>query len=513
MSGAYYTPDFIVKHIVEKTLGPLISKRKSDDFLSLRIIDTAMGSGHFLAGALDYLVAKYREKWSEERNDDLDESITSTSRKILESCIFGVDINPRAVKLAKMSLWLITAEKGLKLEQLDDQLKVGDSIVSNFKGYEKNFSYAKEFPKMSFDAVIGNPPWISFLGKHKANSFSEEYIQHVVSKYNLDTNRPNMYEAFIRLGLELIKCKKSARLGLIVPDRFGFNQQFAGLRENIISNFRLESVTYKMPFEGIIADTGVFVISNETPSSTFEGTQYPEEAIEIKIESVKNDNLFAFNVAASSAYDFDKLKSESVELVEGGICKSFVGLIAKSGSVQKDRSSKNDIELLKGRDISRFALVGTHYFNFKKENMVGGTQDVQKLSQKEKIILRKTGDSIQANLVTKGQFIEQSLYALYDFNKLDPRVLVCYLNSNLLTEYYLNFLCTNKDSTPQLKKIHLDVAPIPLNFLLKNSEILIELYKKIFDDGFNEKNQAQLNKIFDKYFNRPQTNEKQKVAS
>ena len=513
MSGSYYTPDFIVKYIVEKTLSPLTHKKSSDELLKLKVIDTAMGSGHFLVGALEYLVTVYRERWAEENHDDLTESITSTSRRILDACIYGVDLNPRAVKLAKMSMWLITAEKGLKLERLEDQLKSGDSLVSNLKGYEHNFSFKEAFPKILFDAVIGNPPWISFLGRHKAKSFTDEYVNHVVSKYSLDTNRPNIYEAFIRLGLNLIKNKPASRFGVIVPDRLGLNQQFGELRKNILEEYRLESVTYKMPFEGIIADTGIFIISNELPRETFEGTLYPESPLTVNIKSIKNDPLFAFNFANSTGYNFEKLKAESVELVNGGLSKSFVGLIAKSGSVQKTRTSKNEIELLKGRDISRFSVLSSHFFNFKKENMVGGTQDVGKLSQKNKILLRKTGDFIQATLAKDGQFIEQSLYALYDFKGIDPILLVCYLNSNLLTNYYLSYLCTNKDSTPQLKKIHLDVIPVPVKFLNKHSEALTTIYKKIMKEGFSEVNQKALNKIFDRFLSRSDSQKTEKIAS
>ena len=169
-SGSYYTPNHIVDHIVEKTLGPICrriddalqaqlaqaeanikgtrnSKREAlqkqidklqadfdDRILALGVCDPAMGSGHFLLRVCQYLAEEVATNphTSDPRADQLagDEStLTYWKRRIVEHCIYGVDINPVAVELAKLALWLETAAVDRPLTFLDHHLRCGNSIV------------------------------------------------------------------------------------------------------------------------------------------------------------------------------------------------------------------------------------------------------------------------------------------------------------------------------------------------------------------------------------------------
>lgn len=133
-TGSYYTPQFIVEYIVENTLGPLVEEAESaEDILRLNVLDPAMGSGHFLVEATDYLARKLLER--EAQREVLDEDtrdeddLTRLKRLVVERCIFGVDLNPLAVELAKLSLWLDTVAKGQPLSFLDHHLRIGDSLI------------------------------------------------------------------------------------------------------------------------------------------------------------------------------------------------------------------------------------------------------------------------------------------------------------------------------------------------------------------------------------------------
>jgi hypothetical protein len=132
-TGAYYTPDYIVKYIVEQTLAPLLQDieerepvksalalgRQDNSFaeeaLKLNICDPAMGSGHFLVEATvflaDHLVyhptTKFQAEFQKGRSQEQAE-ISHWRRQVVEACVYGVDLNPLAVELAKLSLWLTT---------------------------------------------------------------------------------------------------------------------------------------------------------------------------------------------------------------------------------------------------------------------------------------------------------------------------------------------------------------------------------------------------------------------
>ena len=131
-TGSYYTPDYIVRYIVENTLGPLCEGKTVDEILSLKILDPATGSGHFLVGVVDYLAeelithpdaAHMTETASEETE------LAYWRRRVVESCVYGVDLNPMAVELAKLSLWLHTVAKGEPLSFLDHHIRCGNSLI------------------------------------------------------------------------------------------------------------------------------------------------------------------------------------------------------------------------------------------------------------------------------------------------------------------------------------------------------------------------------------------------
>jgi len=125
-TGSYYTPDYIVNYIVEKTLKPVIDKMKTPkELLSLKILDPSMGSGHFLVGAIDYIGRRCVEMAGE--TSELSEK--DYQRLAVEQCIYGVDLNPLAVELAKLSLWLHTIAKNKPISFLDHHLKVGNSLI------------------------------------------------------------------------------------------------------------------------------------------------------------------------------------------------------------------------------------------------------------------------------------------------------------------------------------------------------------------------------------------------
>jgi hypothetical protein len=166
-TGSYYTPDYIVKYIVENTLEPLVrekidgwqgriatletkvkaargenrqllekelestQKGLTDEILSLKVLDPAMGSGHFLVRATEYLAEELATNPNipPPSRDGAIEDIDYWKRRVVEHCIYGVDINPLAIELAKVSLWLSTVAKNKPLSFLDHHLRCGNSLL------------------------------------------------------------------------------------------------------------------------------------------------------------------------------------------------------------------------------------------------------------------------------------------------------------------------------------------------------------------------------------------------
>ena len=131
-TGSYYTPDYIVRYIVENTLAPLCESKTVDEILSLKILDPATGSGHFLVGVVDYLAEElitHPDAPYITETTDAETELAYWRRRVVESCVYGVDLNPMAVELAKLSLWLHTVAKGEPLSFLDHHIRCGNSLI------------------------------------------------------------------------------------------------------------------------------------------------------------------------------------------------------------------------------------------------------------------------------------------------------------------------------------------------------------------------------------------------
>jgi hypothetical protein len=132
-TGTFYTPQPIADYLVRRTLGPLVRDLDADRILQLRIVDPAMGSGAFLVAACRYLAAAYEAALIRDgacHASDIDDADRARMRRtIAERCLYGVDLNPMAVQLARLSLWLATLSADRPLSFLDHRLATGDSLV------------------------------------------------------------------------------------------------------------------------------------------------------------------------------------------------------------------------------------------------------------------------------------------------------------------------------------------------------------------------------------------------
>jgi len=181
-TGSYYTPEYIVEYIVENTVGPKVEEKIEEaeengenvltKILELNICDPAMGSGHFLTDATEFIAEKIVEN-ADLENQDIDEDedeLNWAKRQVVQNCIYGVDINPLAVELGKLSLWIETMAKGKPLNFLDHHLKHGNSLIGS--DFEEILSHPSEDQKRldSDRYKFGNPQEIK-------ENFQKQYLK------------------------------------------------------------------------------------------------------------------------------------------------------------------------------------------------------------------------------------------------------------------------------------------------------------------------------------------------
>ena len=132
-TGTFYTPRAMTEYLVRRTLAPLVRGRTPDGILALRIVDPAMGSGAFLVAACRYLADAYERALVAEGSCSHD-GVTAADRAafrrlVAQRCLYGVDVNPMAVQLARLSLWLCTLTSDRPLTFFDHHLRCGNSLV------------------------------------------------------------------------------------------------------------------------------------------------------------------------------------------------------------------------------------------------------------------------------------------------------------------------------------------------------------------------------------------------
>lgn len=522
--GVYYTPEFIVDHMVEFNLGRLLHGKtpkqaggegKGRHARPVRIIDPACGSGSFLIRVYQFMLDWYREryiedgpdKWAKGRTPRLYQhakegwALTMAERKrILLTHIYGVDLDPQAVEVTKLSLLLKALEgesdETLKrqfalfhervLPNLEQNIKCGNALIgSDFyqlhsiqslepdELYRINaFDWAREFPGVfqeespGFSLVIGNPPWISLSGKFGVDLYTQGEVQYLIDKYHGNTYMPNMYEYFVAKGLDLTH--ENGLFSFIVPDRLGFNEQFVGLRKRILEETQVEELLYKVPFPGVVADTLVFSFRQGEARDGHE----VRVAVWNKEETMTRQEAFLQSPQCVFQAFENRAVMELIQKVEThpdavplspNVCATTSGFGGKSKLITEQPVDAAQIPVYKGESIGRYRLDKTFWFDFKRENITGRTTDRRKLGAVPKILLRKTGNRIIATYDESGVFPEQSLYFLYDNRTgLDMKFLLGVINSGLLNFYYRHKLLTNKESIAQVKKKDLDTLPIPL---------------------------------------------------
>ncbi len=249
--GVYYTPTYVVEHIVQQTLAPLLDRKTPKEAAKLKIVDPACGSGSFLIGAYQYLLDWHR-RWYEEDGPEKHRKelyrgsggtwrlTASTRRKILLNNIHGVDIDPQAVEVTKLSLLLkvlegeteqsVTAQIRMfherALPDLGRNIKCGNSLIEpNFLraaqlkmlGQEETnrinvFDWKAEFLGImkagGFDAVIGNPPW--------GASLSQEELDYLRNAYGRVVARMvDSYIYFLYRATQV--AKPECPIGFIIP--------------------------------------------------------------------------------------------------------------------------------------------------------------------------------------------------------------------------------------------------------------------------------------------------------
>ncbi len=331
--GVFYTPQYITKYIVENTVGRLCSEKKSEFgivdeeyfsdqkrqkqtlkrlldklqqyrewLLQITICDPACGSGAFLNAALQFLMNEHR------LIDEMEAKVTGSNivfqnveNSILENNLFGVDINEESVEIAQLALWLRTAKPHRKLNTLNQNIKCGNSLISDpaIAG-DKAFNWQEQFPKVfekgGFDVVIGNPPYVHLESVIETSNQLEKVG---FSTYN---KRGDLYCLFVEKAFQL--AKQNGLISYIMPNKWlqaGYGKElrsfFLGKRLEKLIDFGDIQI-----FEGATTYPCIFVGRNSEPANQ----------LSVSVLTAANSWDFNHNVSSTEEiFDISQFSSDT----------------------------------------------------------------------------------------------------------------------------------------------------------------------------------------------------------
>jgi type I restriction-modification system DNA methylase subunit len=305
--GVYYTPRYIVDYIVEQTVGKLLENTTPKDSLKLKILDPACGSGSFLIRAFEriceYWQAEFmkdeklrrnRDCWIDPDTKDI-HLTTELKRRILTSNIYGVDIDPGAVEVTQLSLYLkmlegenrttlarerelFGGEKAI-LPPLENNIKCGNSLISSdysvmpddlveINAFDWPMQFKEIINKGGFDIVIGNPPYV--YGRDWAElGIGDEQKKYFMHNYTASPYQLDYFSLFMERAIWLTA--KGGVVSQIVPNVWLTNQYSKITRKYILSKLGglIITIAPSNAFEGIIVDTVIYTGVKELSTEKF----------------------------------------------------------------------------------------------------------------------------------------------------------------------------------------------------------------------------------------------------
>ena len=512
--GVFYTPQYITKYIVENTVGRLCAEKKQqfgiveeeyfsdqrrqmqtkkrlldqlqqyrDWLLQITILDPACGSGAFLNAALQFLMKEHK------LIDEMETKVSGftlefqdVENSILENNLYGVDINEESVEIAQLALWLRTAKPHRKLNSLNQNIKCGNSLISDLNqnikcgnslisdpavAGEKAFNWQEQFPKVfergGFDVVIGNPPYIP---TERIASADKSYYEE---KYQSAYGRINVYPLFYEKGLTLLK--NNGLLGYITPYTLMKNQYYVEARRYILDNCTLLCLAdfSGFPvFEDAAVDSIILILQKQIYKKAVpylfinnikdftNGLYSIHEAMQSDI--LQHSDLSFSNIGSS--FDFKKVSVGCVKL--GEIVNFKQGIITGNNKkfLTKQESNKTK-KVITGSDFNRYALKWHNDYVIYDEKELHRPRVPGIFEVEEKLLLRQTGAFPICMIDTESYYTLDTVHngTIID-KRFNLKYVMCLVNSTLHRYLYESSVNESGKVFAQVKIIY--IYPLPI---------------------------------------------------
>ncbi len=496
--GVFYTPQYITKYIVENTVGRLCAEKKaafgireeeyfSDQkrqaqtqkrlldqltqyrewLLEITILDPACGSGAFLNAALQFLMAEHK------LIDEMEAKLTGSTivfqnveNSILEHNLYGVDINEESVEIAQLALWLRTAKPHRKLNTLSENIKCGNSLISDpAVAGDKAFDWQREFPQVfergGFDVVIGNPPYVNM-----ANIQNEQERKFYQNNYTTVKNKCDLYSIFTEKSKSLLK--ENGLLGFIFPNSWMGTESFSKFRDFLSKEVNVYQLVELPP--------GVFEDAIVTTVLCFYRKMKPQAYNNIEIyacinkEFVKKDFVLSYEQILknpNSSFAFEKTIS-----LENVPCKKLSEIASFSLGIKTSDDARfvfvepiddTCYKFIRGRNISRWSHPYNDEWIWYQPALIcekpgGRPRVLENFLVDKKIVIQDIATQITATVDCDKYLCNDTLNIIFSLDKgYSFEYILCILNSKLVNVWFKKIFPAGL----HIKTNQLEQIPVP----------------------------------------------------
>lgn len=548
-AGAYYTPRFVVDWIVEQTVGERLRGRTSDHVSALRIIDPSCGAGAFLLGAYRNLL-DWHQRWYITSGPDVWSSklrrvnrpdgrtefgLTVAERqRILSNNIFGIDLDPDAVAVARAALLLemcgagnsdTSANRSLPIESalaaVSEHICAGDTLIeSDFREVRNGstlmrsetrvhpFNWKTAFADVAraggFDAVVGNPPYVNVrLVKQQLGADVQRYFRQ---RYRSARGNYDLYVLFVERALELLR--KDGCCGLIVPNKIATLEYAQPCRSLLLKTTTIQHIadlSQSNVFKNVGTYPYVLVCSKSPPPAAHRIAARQLGANDRAIAKTRPSFVKQSSLSAESgltvreSIDVESRVPTAPLASRAKLHSGTTGFAAaRTADELRERAEVNGeehFEFIVSRNIDRYSVTPGEV-RFLKRRFIRPvlavtsrvlSADKRELFRGQKIVIAGMTRRLEAALDRGGLALGVQVYAASQFHD-DPRYLLGLLNSRLLSYLFQTrfsakqlsggYLAINKG---QLAKLPIRVIPSSDHRARRQRDRIVALVEKILD--------------------------------
>ncbi len=445
--GSHYTPNPIADMVVDLSLKPLLADRSPSEVLELEICDPTMGAGVFLMAAARYLAravqrGESRAPHPAELRDELAE--------VCAKCLCGIDIDANAVLLTRLNLWHLAGqpskEPAARLRRANALLDQGHEPPGHEgHGIDLRATFPDAFSpeRGGFDAIIGNPPWVAYVGR-ATQPLEAKLKAHYAARFVSFKRYRTLHGVFTERCASLLR--PGGRLGLVLPTSMADLDGYAPTRAAHDMHCLVDDDLPDLGdgrFEGVFQPCMALLSTRRLPDSTqarpwrLTRTDLDDVSCQLlsRLATLPKVPSACFGERGYQTTREDKLLLESAADERRGL-----------------------VPLLSGTEVGEFRRSPPRFF-------ADPHRLTQKLRAKEQwqgvsILIRQTARYPIA-AASDGLPFRNSLIAGFPGPQLPAPVLLCYLNSNLVRWYHYHSQRDARQGMPQLKVGHLRALPQP----------------------------------------------------